>query len=87
MRSDMNTTATPLMATAGLSFIDVAEVVGHVANLLEKDGALVADLARNTLKMVQAVTSRNLVGVIQALTELNADFKQIAADIRAEFGI
>lgn len=74
-------------AAVGLSLNDVTGYIGKLADLLQNDGASVADFVRCGLKLVQSGASGDLVGIFTALSAGEADYKQLAADIRTAFGL
>lgn len=81
------TPPTAKMVKAGLSWQDVKNFAGHVVNLLEKDGAAAVNVARNSLKLIEAVTELDLTGIQNALRDGKSDLLKIIADIREEFGL
>lgn len=83
---DTNLTATPTMATAGISWIDVERVAEHCIDALEKIGPAAIDGVRCVMKMVAGYTARDLTAVFAALSAAQADVKAIIEAIRAEFG-
>lgn len=84
----MNLAATnPNMGLVGFGLTDAQTLITHILNLLETSGDTMKDTILTLLKLCEYVTSRNLSGIISSLMALGANFKQIAADFRAEFGL
>jgi hypothetical protein len=78
---------TAKMQAVGFGWGDVTDLASHLANLLERDGPTVAHIVKNGLRLIAAITDRDLSGIIAALESGRGDIYQIVADIRAEFGL
>lgn len=81
----MSAPPTPLMAGFSLSFVDVLAVADHVVKLLETQGKSCLEIVTGSLKMIRAVTNRDMLGVFTALRELQEDVSVLVAAIRLEF--
>ncbi len=77
----------PDMQRFGLSLPGFNSLVQHLANLLEQDGPKYAALVRDGLAVLAGVAGRDVDAILAALSAGNGDFKQIAQDILAEFGL
>ena len=86
--SDLFLTAapTPLMASVNLSWLGVVDTVEHILNLLESQGQAAVGIARNLLKLVAAVSSRDMIAVFAIANETYVDVAALIAAIKAEFG-
>ena len=75
------------MLAVGLSFPDVLEVAQHVVNLLESQGANALDVVRGMLKLIKAVSGRDMLGIFNTLGELRGDVAELIAAVRLEFSL
>lgn len=77
------------MNAAGFSWGELTNMASTVIGLLEKDGPLAADAARQILKAIQFLSggSFDLAGIIQALSQTELDVKQIIVDVKAAFNL
>jgi hypothetical protein len=78
---------TAMMMSVGLNFPDVLDIAQHCVNLLETQGANAREIVKNLLKLVKAVSGRDMVGVLTSLNELRGDVTELVAAIRAEFSL
>ena len=76
---------TPMMATMGWSVDSVLADALKLADVLAKDGPIVADAVRIAVKFAGAVAGRDVVGILLALQSGLADYQKIADDIKAAF--
>lgn len=77
------------LARAGMSAESIAKWAEGLAYVLEKDGPLAADMVWTALKMYYDWADGNisLIAVFEGFQQQVRNFKQIAADIRAAFGL
>jgi hypothetical protein len=78
---------TPLMAGVGLSFVDVQEVAQGVIHLLQTQGDRALSVAKNTLLLIKAVSSRDMLVLFAAVNALSVDVPAIIAAVKLEFGL
>jgi hypothetical protein len=78
---------TATMLAVGLNFPDVLDIAQHCVNLLESQGRNAMEIVKNMLKLVKAVSGRDLPTIFTALGELRGDVAELAAAIRLEFGL
>lgn len=83
----MTATPTPLMASVSLSFVDVLAVADHVVHLLQTQGKTALEIVTGMLKLIRAVSGRDMLGIFTALRELQDDVSTLVAAIKAEFQI
>lgn len=76
---------TPVMAAVGLDWLGVRDVIDHVLEQLEKHGPAALNVARGCLKLVAAVSGRDMVEVFRLANEIYVDVAALIAAIRAEF--
>lgn len=65
----------------------ITNVANHVTNLLEKDGALAVNTAKDLLTLLKAAVNRDLTTVFAHFQADVVNVRQLIADVRAEFGI
>lgn len=82
---NVNDVPTPVMSTVGLDWLGIQGTVDHVLNLLESQGEAAVGIVRNLLKLVAAVTGRDMLLVFRLANELYVDVAALIAAIRAEF--
>ena len=87
MASVMAAEPTAMMASAGLSFVDVLSVAQHVVKLLESQGQACLDIVAASLKLIKAVSGRDMLGCFAALREVTDDVTKLIAAVKEEFGI
>lgn len=75
------------MQAVGLTFVDVLAVAQHVVNLLESQGKTCVEIAAGCLRLIKAVSGRQMLEVFAALRDLQDDVSVLIAAIKAEFGI
>lgn len=63
------------------------DIAQHVLHLLQTQGATAIDAVKTAIAGIQAVRSGNYVAIWAALNKDEADAKEIADAIRAEFGV
>lgn len=78
---------TAKMQAVGMSWTDITVFVEHLISLLESHGPMMINMVRNGLKMVQAITDRDLSEIIKLTMQFNVDIRALIAAIRAEFGL
>lgn len=78
---------TMMMDKVGFSWIDVNDVVEHVIRLLESQGDTAVAIVRRLLKLVKAVTDRDLLAIFTLLNDTVVDVKKVIAAVKAEFGL
>lgn len=79
--------ATPTMTSVGLSWVDIEVQVKHVLNLLQTQGETALEIVRGTIRLIKAVTNREMVAVFIELKALSVNIQALIAAIKAEFGI
>lgn len=80
-------TATPMMGSVGLSWLDLKSYAEHLVHLLQTEGDTAIDAVDTAIRLVKAVTGRDFVAVFAALQQEQKDIQQIIAAVKAEFGI
>lgn len=75
------------MQAVGMSFLDVQEFAQHLLSLLQSQGQTVLDLVATGMKLVKAVTARDLLGIFTELNAATIDIQKLIDAIKAEFGI
>lgn len=79
--------ATPMMASVGLSWVDIEVQVKHVLNLLQTQGETALEIVRGTIRLIKAVTNREMLAVFIELKALSVNIQALIVAIKAEFGI
>jgi hypothetical protein len=78
---------TPLMTEYGLSWPDVTDLAAHCIKLLESQGATALRMVGNILRMIKALSLRDMVEIFTLLNATYTDAVKLIAAIKAEFGI
>lgn len=78
---------TPQMMGAGLSFGSLVEYARKAVNLLETTGDTFVDLLEDGFRLWQAVSNRDLSGVLAAFASGRDNVEKIVKAIKDEFGI
>lgn len=76
-----------MMAQAGLSFDSLMTYARKTIELLQTTGDEFLDLAEQGFKMWNAISSRDLSGILAAFAAGQRDVEVIIKAIRDEFGI
>jgi|GEM_PF-6335367 len=63
------------------------DIAGHILHLLQTEGATAIDAVKTAITGIEAVRSGNYAAIWDALNKEQADAKEIADAIRAEFGV
>jgi hypothetical protein len=75
------------MTAAGLSWPDVTDLAQHCIALLESQGPTALRLVGNTLRLIAAVSRRDMIEIFALLNATYTDVQKLVAAIKAEFGI
>lgn len=79
--------ATPMMAAAGLSFDSLMTYARKTIELLQTTGDEFLDLAEQGFRMWNAISTRDLSGILAAFAAGQRDVQAIIAAIKKEFDI
>jgi hypothetical protein len=77
----------PLMGAVGLSFIDVVGYARTAVDLIREHGHSVVDALEAGFKAFAAISNRDLVGFLAALSEAKGDIEKVIAAIRDAFDV
>lgn len=80
-------TPTPVMGFFGINLDNIQEIVNHVINLLESQGQEAVSVVNGIMKVLRAVTGRDMTGVFTALSEVTDDVTDIITAVKEEFGL
>ncbi len=83
----MGALPTEPMLAVGLTFPDVLGIAQHVVNLLETQGENCLDIVKGMLKLIKAVSGRDMLGIFNSLGELRGDVAELIVAVKAEFGL
>jgi hypothetical protein len=75
------------MHAVGLSFDDIAVQAQHVVHLLQTQGDTALRVVTNTLKLVKAVTGRDMLTVFALINQETVDIQTLTKAIQDEFGL
>lgn len=78
---------TPPMAAVGLDFSGVLTYARKAVDLIQQHGDDVLDMLAAGFRAFAAVTGRDMIGVLAALSDANRSGQVVVAAIQAEFGI
>lgn len=78
-------TATPMMAAAEFSWVDVEVQVKHAIDLLQEHGHHVINVVTGVMKLIRLATQRDLLGVFTQLNAVAVDVEKLIAAIKEEF--
>jgi phage-related protein len=76
---------TPMMQSVGLSFGSLVEWARKAVNLLQTTGDTFVDLLEDGFRMWQAISSRDLSGILAAFASGKDNVEIIITAIRNEF--
>lgn len=68
-------------------FVDVVGYAQKAIDLLKKEGDAVVDALKTGFELVQAVTKKDIGGVLIALSKEKKDVEEIIAAIKDAFGL
>lgn len=71
----------------GFSFVDATELAQHVVNLLQSQGDRAISVVTGILKLVKAVTSKDMAGIFVQLNQTVVDITALIAAVKEEFNI
>lgn len=75
------------MQAVGMSFLDVQEFAQHLLTLLQTQGQTVLDIVATGVRLIKAVTTRDMLGIFTELSKASVDIQALIAAIKLEFGI
>jgi hypothetical protein len=78
---------TPLMTEYGISWPTIVDQAQHCINLLESQGDTILSLVTGTLRMIAALSRRDMIEIFALLNATYTDVAKLIAAIKAEFGI
>lgn len=77
----------PLMKAVKLNWLSILGMAEHCVNILQSEGETVLDIVRGIMKMIQAVSERDLFTIFAQLNKTTADVNKVVDAIKKEFGI
>jgi len=70
-----------------MTFSDVKYLAANIIDHLEKEGETYIHAARTILKLIQAISSRDMIGIMTQINSLQVDVKKLVVAIKEEFGL